>query len=98
MLPLFWLLIRARRGLGRLLDVLLFLLGGLIVYALVYTFGFIVLRLDWAMLWYLLNMFSIGMISFPMAVVIMGIFAAGLTLVVDPPAGSTAAASSRSRQ
>jgi hypothetical protein len=92
MMPLlFWLLIRGRRGLGRPLDVLFFLLGGLVVYALVYTFGFIVLRLNWAMLWYLLNMFSVGMISFPMAAVIMAIIAAGLTLVVDPPAGRRAA-------
>ena len=87
MLPLlFWLLIRGRRGRWRALDLVLFLLGGLIVYALIYMFGFITLRLNFAMLWYMLNMFSIGMISFPMAVVIMGIVAAGLAMITNVPA------------
>jgi hypothetical protein len=86
MVPLlFWFLIWSRRGIGRGLNVLLFLLGGLIVYALVYIFGFTVLHLDFAFLWYMLNMFSIGMISFPMAVVIMAIIAAGLAMLVEAP-------------
>jgi hypothetical protein len=87
MLPLlFWLLIRGRRGAGRALDIAFFLLGGLIVYALIYMFGFITLRLNFAMLWYMLNMFSIGMIRFPMAAVIMGILAAGLAMITNVPA------------
>lgn len=83
---LFWLLIRLHQGWGRALDILFFLLGGLIVYALIYVFGFIVLRLDLAMLWYLMNMFSIRMISFPMAAVIMAMLAAGLAMITNVPA------------
>ena len=53
-----------------------FLLGGLVVYGLIYVFGF---------LWYLLNMFSVRMLSFASAGVITAILAAGLSLVVKPP-------------
>jgi len=87
MVPLlFWFLIWSRKGIGRVLNVLLFILGGLVVYALVYIFGFTVLHLDFAFLWYMLNMFSIGMISLPMAAVIMGIIAAGLAMITIVPA------------
>ena len=65
-----------------------FLLGGLIVYALVYVFGFLVLRYDWLFLWYMLNMFSAQMITFPTAAVAMGMIAAGLAMIVDPPGAS----------
>lgn len=86
MVPLiFWLLITVRTGIGKTLDILLFVLGGLFVYALIYFFGFLVLRLNFAMLWYMLNMFSVGMISFPMAAVVMGILAAGLSVIVNVP-------------
>jgi hypothetical protein len=82
---LFWLLIRGRHGLGRLLDLLLFLLGGLVVYGLIYIFGFQILRYNFAFLWYMLNMFSSRMLSFPTASVIFAILAAGLSMVVTPP-------------
>lgn len=82
---LFWFLIRGRGGLGRALDIIFFLLGGLAVYALIYQFGFVVLRYDFAMLWFLMNMFSIRMIGFPTAVVITAIIGAGLMLLVSPP-------------
>jgi hypothetical protein len=81
---LFWILITGRRGLARWLDVALFLLGGLVVYALFYFFGFVILRNDWAVFWYLMMMFSIGMISFPTAAAITGIIAAGLSMIVPP--------------
>jgi hypothetical protein len=86
MLPLlFWFLIGQRRGLGRVADLLLFVLGGLVVYVLFYFFGFLVLRNDWAILWYMLMMFSVGMVSFPTALAVSGMLAAGLALVVTPP-------------
>ena len=85
---LFWLLIRGREGWGKSLDILFFALGGLMVYFLIYQFGFVVLRYGFVFLWYLLNMFSIGMIGFRVAVAAMAILAAGLTLVVKPPAPS----------
>jgi hypothetical protein len=93
MLPvLLWLLIQPRGGVGKALNMLLFLLGGLLAYAMVYIFGFQVLHINWAFLWYMLNMFSVGTIAFPMALTIMAIIAAGLTLVVAVPKPKGAAA------
>jgi hypothetical protein len=80
-----WFFIGGRRGAGRLVDILLFALGGLIVYVLFYFFGFVILRIDWAILWYLMMMFSIGMIGFPTTIAITAILAAGLMLVITPP-------------
>ncbi len=83
MLPvLFWFLIRHRSGAGRIWNIVFFALGGLVVYALLYVFGFLMLRLNWSFLWYLMNMFSVRMISFPAAAAITAIIAAGLTLIV----------------
>jgi hypothetical protein len=83
---LFWLLIGGRRGIGKVVDVVLFLLGGLVVYGLIYVFGFQVLRYDFAFLWYLMNMFAIRMLSFASAAVITAIVAAGVAMVVRPAA------------
>ena len=85
---LFWFLIRGREGFGRVLDIVFFLLGGLVVYALIYIFGFQVLRYNLAFLWYILNMFSIRMIGFPTAAMITAVVAAGLTMIVNPPRAS----------
>ncbi|MBW8011392.1 MAG: Zn-dependent exopeptidase M28 [Chloroflexi bacterium] len=79
-----WLLISGRRGRGKLLDVLLFAIGGLVFYALFYFFGFLILRNDWAVAWFLLMMFSIRMISFQTAAMLMAIIAAGLSMVINP--------------
>jgi hypothetical protein len=84
---LLWFLIGGRRGLGKAFDMVLFALGGLVVYVLFYFFGFVILRNDFAILWYLMMMFSIGMISFPTAVAITAIVAAGLSMIVNPPRG-----------
>jgi hypothetical protein len=90
MVPLLaWLLIGQHRGWGRALDIALFLLGGLVVYVLFYFFGFLILRNDWAVLWYLMMMFSIGMVSFATAVVVAGLLAAGLALIVAVPVAPT---------
>jgi hypothetical protein len=85
---LFWFLVGGRRGLGKAFDMVLFALGGLVVYGLVYFFGFVILRNNLAVLWYLMMMFSIEMLSFPTAVAIMAIVAAGLSMVVNPPRGA----------
>ena len=82
---LFWFLIGGRDGAGRLLDITLFALGGLVVFALLYFFGFVILRNNLAVLWHLMMMFSIGMIGFPTAAAITAIIAAGLSMVVTPP-------------
>ena len=82
---LLWLLIGQRRGPGHAMDLVLFLLGGLVVYVLFYFFGFVILRNDWAILWFMLMVFSIGMVSFPTAAVIAAMLAAGLVLVVEAP-------------
>jgi len=85
-LPCFsWLLIRGRRGFGFALDLLFFALGGLLVYVLIYFFGFVILRIGLYVLWYLLMMFAIPMISPAGAAAIAAILAAGLSLVVRPP-------------
>jgi hypothetical protein len=86
LLPLlFWFLIGGRHGFGKILDIIFFLLGGLVVYGLIYIFGFQTLRYDFAFLWYMLNMFSIRMLSFISAAMITAIIAAGLSMVVNPP-------------
>ena len=82
---LFWLLIGVRKGSGRLLDILFFLLGGLVVYFLFYFFGFMIQRMNFAVLWYIMIMFSIQEISFLTALVITAIIAAGLAMIVNPP-------------
>jgi hypothetical protein len=86
MVPLVtWYFIRGRRRAGRILDIALFALGGLIVYVLFYFFGFVILRNNFAVLWYLMMMFSIGTIGFPSAVAITAIIGAGLSMIVNPP-------------
>ena len=82
---LFWFLIADRKGLGRILDIIFFLLSGLMLYALIYMFGFLTLRYNFAFLWMLLNMIADRMVSFPTMVVIAAIFAAGLVMIVNPP-------------
>ena len=82
---LFWFLITGRKGLGRILDIVLFSLGGLMLYALIYMFGFLILHYNLAFLWMLLNMIADRMVSFPTMVVIAALFAAGLSIVVGMP-------------
>lgn len=85
---LFWFLIGPRCLPGKLIDLLLFSLGGLVVYYLIYDFGFRVLRYDWAFLWFVMNLFSTRTIGFWTTVAIMAIIAAGLSLLVDPPSST----------
>ena len=86
---LLWFLIKGRRNLsGRILDWVLALAGGLILYVLLYFFGFMILRNDFAILWYILMIISIRMVSFPSIIMATSIVAAGLALVVNPPQDS----------
>jgi len=82
---LFWFLIRGRSGAGKILDVVFLLLGGLMVYALIYFFGFLILRYDFVFLWYFLSAISTGMFSFIDVVAGAAVMAAGLSMVVNPP-------------
>jgi hypothetical protein len=82
---LFWFLLGIRKGAGRILDILFFLLGDLVVYALLYFFGFVLQHMDFAVLWYILMMFSIGEVGPLTALAITTILAAGLSMVVNPP-------------
>ncbi len=82
---LFWFLITGRKGAGKLLDIVFFLLGGLLVYALVYFFGYVNLRYGIVFLWMFLNMFSTGTISFGAAIASTAVLAAGLAMLVNPP-------------
>lgn len=83
---LFWMLIGGRQGFGKALDILFFILGGLLVYFLIYQFGFITLNYDWKFLWYFLNMFSSQMVSFTSEIVITAVVGAGLAMLINPPA------------
>ncbi len=80
-----WFLITGRKGFGRILDIVLFLLGMLVIFALLYFFGFVIQRSNFAVLWYIMMMFSIREISFITASVILAILAAGLSLIVRVP-------------
>ena len=90
----FWLLIRGRRGAAYAVDLLFLALGGLLIYVLIYFFGFVILRTGLYVLWYLLMMFAVPMISPAGAAAIAAILAAGFSLIVSParsrePGGTT---------
>ena len=78
---LFWFLIQGRQGKTKFIDVVLFLLGGLLVYALIYVFGFQTLRYGFTFLWMFLMMFAIQMIGFGTALISTGVIAAGLMMI-----------------
>jgi hypothetical protein len=82
---LFWLLVRGRKGVGKLLDILFLILGGLMLYLLIYSFGWMILRYGWVFLWMFMNVISTGMFSFQAMVAGTAVLAAGLSLVVNPP-------------
>lgn len=82
---LFWFLIRGRSGAGRILDVVFFLLGGLMIYALIYFFGFLILRYEFVFLWYFMSAISTGMFSFVDVAAGAAVMAAGLSMIVKPP-------------
>lgn len=80
---LFWFLIRGRQGKTKFIDIVLFLLGGLLVYALIYVFGFQTLRYGFTFLWMFLMMFAIQMIGFGTALISTGVIAAGLMMITN---------------
>jgi hypothetical protein len=82
---LFWFLIRGRSGAGKILDVVFFLLGGLMIYALIYFFGFMILRYEFVFLWYFMSAISTGMFSFVDVASGAAVMAAGLSMIVKPP-------------
>ena len=81
--PLFWFLIGIRKGARRILDIMFFLLGGLVVYALFYFFGFIMEHMGFAVLWYVMMMFSIGEVGPLTALAVTAILAAGFSMLVN---------------
>ena len=82
---LFWFLINGRKGFGRILDIVLFLLGGLMLYALIFFFGFVILRYGIVFLWYFISAISTGMFSFVDVVGGAAVIAAGLSMLFTPP-------------
>ena len=80
----FWFLILGWKGLAKSLDIVLFLLGGLVVYALIYFFGFQILRYNFKFLWMFMIMFSIQMVGFGTALISTAVIAAGLTMITNP--------------
>ncbi len=81
---LIWVFISGGKGTGKILDSFIFLSGGLFVFVLIYFFGFVIMKNGFSILWYLMMMFSIGMVSFPTAAMIMAVIASGLGMVVNP--------------
>jgi Peptidase family M28 len=76
---LFWLLVdpdKSKPG-----NILLFLLSTILLFILLYFFGFVILRNNFAILWYIMMMFSIKMVSFSTAIMIAGLMAAGWSLM-----------------
>lgn len=88
---LFWFLITGRKAAWWFVDIVLFLLGLLIVYALIYFFGFVIQRTNFGVLWYLMMMFSIREVSFLTSSVIFAILAAGLSMIVRTPTSNSQA-------
>jgi hypothetical protein len=86
MLPmLFWFLIAHRPSkFGRALDIIFFLLGGLVIYAMVYVQGFLNLRYDFGFLWMLMLMVAVQTFSFIVMLICTAITAAGLSMVIKP--------------
>ena len=82
---LFWFLIGGREGAGKILDVFLFILGGLMIYALIYFFGFLLLRYGFVFLWYFISAISTGTFSFVDVAAGAAVMAAGLSMIVNPP-------------
>ena len=82
---LFWFLISGRPGAWKILDVLFFLLGGLMLYALIYFFGFGLLRYGFVFLWYFISAISTGTFSFLDVAAGAAIMASGLSMVIKPP-------------
>jgi len=92
---LFWFLIGGRRGFGRILDILFFLLGGLMIYALIYFFGFQFLRYGFVFLWYFISAISTGTFSFVDIAAGAAVMAAGLSMIVNPPLKAISEATGR---
>ena len=90
MVPLlFWLLIRGRSSRpGRVLDIVLFILGGMVIYTMIYVQGFLTLRYDFGFLWMMMLMIAVKTFSFAVMLASTAITAAGLCMVVRPPGSS----------
>ena len=64
------------------INIVYLLAGGLLIYVLIYFFGFVILRINLNGLWYIMMMFSIKMIPLKTAMVITALLSAGISLVV----------------
>ena len=83
---LFWFLIRGLKTKpSRVLDIVFFLLGGLVIYATVYVQGFLNLRYDFGFLWMLMLMVAVQTFSFVVMLICTAITAAGLSMIIRPP-------------
>jgi len=76
-----------RTGIGKFLDIGLFLVGGLFVYVLIYVIGYNIFAVRLLALWYLLLGISVQTIDFVSAALLFAVLAAGLALLVNPPFG-----------
>ena len=74
-----------RHGLGKFLDILFFLVGGLFVYVLIYFVGYTVAAERLTALWYLWLSLSVQSIDFWTASLVFAVVAAGLALLISLP-------------
>jgi len=81
-----WIALKPRPGQRNWINLLLFVAGGAVVYALFYVFGTQLLRIDFYILWYLLMMLSIKMIGPVTVLLVAATVAAGLVLLLPPKA------------
>jgi len=63
------------------MNVVWFLLGGIMIFALIAYFGFVIMQNGFAILWYLMMMFACGMIGFTTSLIITAIMTSGILLV-----------------
>lgn len=80
-----WLFISGRQGRGKVLDIILLLLGTALVLISSVYLGFQILGNSVAILWYFLLLIAIRTISFSSALAITAMIAAGISLVIPPP-------------
>ena len=69
---------------GLIPDIIFFILGWLMVIASFYFFGFVIQRMNFAVMWYMM-MFSIGEVGPPAALAVTAVIAAALTMIIAPP-------------
>ncbi len=78
---LFWFLIRDWGGFSQPVNIIFFLLGGLVIYVMIYFQGFLLLRIDLAFIWMMLTMISVRTFGFATMLGSTAVIAGGLAMI-----------------